>query len=354
MKKACILSIDGGGIRGILPGIILSYIENKIIEETGFSDAKIADYFDLVAGTSTGGILACCLLKNDGKGNNRPQYSAKDAVELYTKFGGKIFDISFYRKLFNPFYIFKYKYSAKALEKLLNKYLGDDTLSTMVIECMITAYDIEKRETKFFSKKDASHNHLKDYYIKDICRATSAAPTYFKPAKIKSLYGNSIALIDGGVFANNPAMCAYIEAMKTDFSNTTDKPAYPEIENIIIVSIGTGGAKKPYHYTDMDDDGVIGWAMPIVDILMSGNAETMSYMLNKIYNDTPHHYFRLDPALIDANDKMDDASDSNIENLINDAKTYVTANQALLDKIVKLLIDNNKNQNSSSRKAITE
>ena len=76
----------------------------------------------------------------------------------------------------------------------------------------------------FLPERMLFHNNVKEYLLKDICRATSAAPTYFKPASIKSQFGNKMALIDGGVFANNPALCAYIEAMKTSFGNQTDKP----------------------------------------------------------------------------------------------------------------------------------
>lgn len=339
MKKACVLSIDGGGIRGILPGIVLSYLEQKIIEITDEPDKRISDYFDLVAGTSTGGILACCLLKPNG--SERPQYSANDAVDLYIKFGNKIFDLSFFQKIFNPRSFFEYKYSEKALEHLLSKYLGEVKLSNLVKNCMITAYDIENRQTRFFTQKDALKNDLNNYFVKDICRATSAAPTYFKPAKIQSLFGNKLALIDGGVFANNPALCAYIEAMKTDFSNIDDKPIFPDFNNIVMISLGTGSVKEPYHYDDIENDGALGWAKPIIDILMSGNSETMSYMLKKIYQNCPANYHRLEPPLINANEKMDDASETNIENLVNDAKTFVTDNQEQLDKIAELLIANN-------------
>jgi len=339
MKKACILSIDGGGIRGIMPGVILTYLESKIIEKTGNNDSKIADYFDIIAGTSTGGILSCCLLKPDSSG--RPQFSANDALNLYLSNGGKIFNLSLLQKIFNPFSVFRYKYSEKAIENILNKYFEDVKISQMVKDCMITAYDIEQRETKFFTKIDAINNNVKDFLLKDICRATSAAPTYFKPALIKSLFGNYKAFIDGGVFANNPAMCAYIEAMKTNFSKMGDKPNCPDTKDIIIISIGTGSVRTPYHYTNVKDNGVIGWSKPIIEILMSGNSETVSYMLKKIFTDLPDNYYRLEPELINADSKMDNASHSNILNLENDAKSYVTDNQNQLDHIVSLLIANN-------------
>ena len=92
MKKVRILSIDGGGIRGILPGIVLVHLEEKLQEKTGNEDMRLADVFDLMAGTSTGGILTLTYLMPDE--NNRPKFTAQKAVDLYLEKGGKIFDVS--------------------------------------------------------------------------------------------------------------------------------------------------------------------------------------------------------------------------------------------------------------------
>ena len=82
-KLTRILSIDGGGIRGILPGQVLVSLEEKLKKLDKNKDAKIADYFDLIAGTSTGGILSCMYLTPTDEKNKRPKFSAKKAVELY-------------------------------------------------------------------------------------------------------------------------------------------------------------------------------------------------------------------------------------------------------------------------------
>ena len=122
--------------------------------------------------------------------------------------------------------------------------------------------------------------------IKDIARATSAAPTYFAPAHIESLNGQIYSLVDGGMFANNPALCAYAEARKTLFSKVlkdADKKDKPTAQDMIIVSLGTGSVKKQYHYNDFKHAGEIKWLEPVIDILMSGNSETVAYQLTQMY-----------------------------------------------------------------------
>ncbi|MDD4748051.1 MAG: patatin-like phospholipase family protein, partial [Salinivirgaceae bacterium] len=177
------------------------------------------------------------------------------------------------------------KYSANALEKALNDYFGDVRLSELLKPCLITAYDIRNRSAKFFNKLDTVSD-VKDFYIKDIARATSAAPTYFETARINSVFGAPYTLVDGGVFANNPAMCAYAEARSINFATVTnnpEKPNCPSTDEIMILSIGTGSRETPYYYEKAKDWGVVGWIKPIIDILMSGNSETVDYQLRKIF-----------------------------------------------------------------------
>lgn len=92
-----ILSIDGGGIRGIIPGQILVMLENLLQKLTKKRNARIADYFDLIAGTSTGGILACAYLAPE-RGSKRPRFSAQEAVDLYLDRGDEVFDLSLWQR----------------------------------------------------------------------------------------------------------------------------------------------------------------------------------------------------------------------------------------------------------------
>src|SRR5260370_12515238 len=179
MKK--ILSIDGGGIRGIVPGQVLIAIETKLQQRTGNPDARIADFFDFFAGTSTGGILTCVLLCPSLIDPKRARFSAKDAVKLYVENGSKIFDAGLWHKIVSLNGVLEEKYEAGGIDGWLEKYFGELRLSQLLKPCIITSYDIERRETKFFAQQDYSRlGDEADFLVKDVCRATSAAPTYFE------------------------------------------------------------------------------------------------------------------------------------------------------------------------------
>jgi len=282
-KKIRILSIDGGGIKGILPGIILEYIESRINKMEG-PDKRLSDYFDLIAGTSTGGILTCIYL-TPGK-DGRPKFTATEAVDLYIEKGHEIFDIGFWHKFHSLAGLADEKFPVANFEKKLRDYFGNTRLSELLKPCLVTSYEITKRAAFFFNSVNGKKGDLDDFFVRDICRATSAAPTYFETCQIKSGYGAPYSMIDGGVFANNPALCAYAEARKMEFSkilNNPGKPDKPTVKDMIIVSIGTGSTGKPYLYKDAKKWGAIGWLLPIIDILMSGNSETVSYQVKQMF-----------------------------------------------------------------------
>ncbi len=343
-KKVTILSIDGGGIRGILPGVILAYIEKRLREREG-DLVRLSDYFDLVAGTSTGGILSLIYLAPDETG--RPKFSAQEAVDLYLNHGHEIFDVSLWQKIHSGGGLLDEKYQATALEKKLNDYFGKMTLSQLLKPCIITSYEIFNRKTVFFNKVDAVGNNLNDFYVKDIGRATSAAPTYFETASIKSLYGTPYYLIDGGVFANNPAMCAYAEARTLDFGTALNHPGKvdkPNAKDMVIISIGTGSTGKPYNYDQAKNWGAAGWILPLIDILMAGNSETVDYQLRQMFKtikppDQPD-YYRLEPKREPADSAMDNASPENMGHLREAGLRYVSDNADQLENIVGLLIAN--------------
>src|SRR5512136_361904 len=110
-----ILSIDGGGIRGIIPGQILALLEDKLQKRTGNPEARIADFFDFIAGTSTGGILTCIYLCPDPQNPARPRFTAQEAVEFYLQRGKKIFSRTLWQKIRSLWGIIDEKYSAEPL-----------------------------------------------------------------------------------------------------------------------------------------------------------------------------------------------------------------------------------------------
>lgn len=343
MKKIRILSLDGGGIRGIVPGVILGYVERQLQTKSN-SNRKIGDYFDLIAGTSTGGILACAYLVPGSNGQAR--YASDDALNIYLKEGGDIFHRNVMKKIFSGFGLLDEKYDAHELEKDLHSFFGDVMLSSFIKPCLITAYELTARNACFFNSADAD-NPLYDFKAYDVARATSAAPTYFQPALVYSTAGQAFSLVDGGVFANNPALCAYAEARKLKFSQLLkdpDKPDYPSAKNMLIVSIGTGTVKRPYRYKDFEDAGELKWLQPIIDILMSGNSETVDYQLMQMFRTLDpadqKDYYRLEPSLREAFPDMDLASLENLENLRQAGLWFIDKNRAALDEIVDKILAN--------------
>jgi len=334
-KLTRILSIDGGGIRGIIPAQVLISLEKKLQERTVNPGARLADFFDLVAGTSTGGILTCIYLCPDVTGNpTRPRFTAEEARDLYLTKGGKIFDLSIWQMLTSGAGVLDEKYSAGSLEKELESYLGELKLSDLLKPTLITAYDIERRCAKFFTRHDAVEKKSEDYYLREVARATSAAPTYFEPKDLKSFSGTFYALIDGGVFANNPALCAYAEArMKL--------PGHPKTEDMAMLSIGTGYVKKEYPFKDAKDWGLLEWAKPVIDIMMTGVSETVDYQLRRIFEaaERPGQYLRIDGKIKNATPDLDEASAANLRNLEKDGKRISREFEEQLDGFLKYLVE---------------
>ena len=161
-----ILSVDGGGIRGIIPAIILAEIERK-------TNKPISQLFDLMAGTSTGGIVVAGLCKKDSLG--KLQYSANDLVNLYQEYGPYIFKSSFLRRS-----VFSWlngaQYSHQNIEKILDKYFENATLADTTNNLLLTSYDIQNNCPFFFKSWKEDRNLVK---LRDALRATTAAPTYF-------------------------------------------------------------------------------------------------------------------------------------------------------------------------------
>lgn len=342
-KKIRILSLDGGGIRGIITCVILKYIEEQL-QQLDDPNAKIGDYFDLVAGSSTGGLITALILFPDKSG--KAKYSIHEALELYAKKGDTIFNVSFWERIINPFGLFNEKISQKNLEKQLEEVFHTLELKKLIKPCLITAYDISSRKAKFFCSHEAV-SELENFYVKDVCRATSAAPTYFEPAKIKSLYEQEFTFVDGGVYANNPAMCAYAEARKIAFSNVLknpEKPDYPSIKDMLLISIGTGEILKPYSFKEFENAGKIKWISPLIDILLTANAETVNYYLDKMYQTlgvrNRQNYYRLMPELKNASPEMDDTSKKNIYELIQAGLFFIDQNREMLNEIAKKLVRN--------------
>jgi patatin-like phospholipase/acyl hydrolase len=258
-------------------------------------------------------------------------------VDLYLKNGGAIFDSPLWKEVESLGGIVDEKYRAAPLEKLLQQYLGDLRLSQLVKPCLVTSYDIVRRAAKLFNSADiAEEGAAREFHLRDVARATSAAPTYFEPAHIRAFDRKEFTLVDGGVFANNPAMCACVEAFKLR----------PElgVTDLRVMSLGTGSADKPYKYEEAKNWGKLQWALPVLNILMSGVAETVDFQLRILFKaaQCPGQYLRVEANLNkfdDVDSAMDNASPVNMEALKQIGNTLAEDNEKALTEWAKTLME---------------
>jgi patatin-like phospholipase/acyl hydrolase len=313
-----ILSIDGGGIRGIIPIKILSYMESKL------KTTSITNHFDIMGGTSAGGIIT--LLLNIPDEYNQPKYNAKYVYTLYKKIGKDIFTQSFFYRLrtFNGW--IGAKYDSEMLEKYLHTFMEDYTILDSVKDIIIPAYDLLEDKNYFFRKTKAKETQSRNFYLKDIARATSAAPTYFKPAELMDAYGiEQHVMVDGGVSVNNPALSALVYA----FSQ------YGKDVEYIVISIGTGAATKTKQAQDKNKDipsSKLGWANDIVPLLMDSVNDVTDYQMQEILG--KGKYYRLQVTIDPKHSDMDNASEDNIKALEAYADKFISDNEALLEEII--------------------
>ena len=325
-----ILTIDGGGIRGLLPAMIVAEIEKRLRWATGKADSYLSDYFDLIAGTSAGGLLACYYLYH----HNGVRYDATEAIDLYEKFGATIFHKRFFRNFIR---LFDSLYSEKGIEQVLFNIFGTAKLSDAPCNSAILAYHITEHKAIIFTADTARREKGRDYLLRDIARATSAAPTYFRVAQATAMDGVPSYLIDGGIYANDPTLCAMIEAKKTKFR---DRDEYPKLKDMNIISLGTGQTAKSYRYESVKRWGVIRWAIPLIDMLQSSSAEVVNYQVKSLFDaeNCNDRYIRIMPELYDVSHRMDDASPKNIARIKEAGNRYIASHSALLDKIVSDLL----------------
>ena len=300
-----VLSIDGGGIRGIIPAMVVAHIERKM-------GKPAHELFDLMVGTSTGGILALGLSR---PGASRPaQFSARWVVKLYEEQGANIFEYSLWRKLRTVGGILDEAYSHEVLEGILGKYFAGATLGDCKTPTMVTSYDIQNRRTVFLKSWYADHQLVR---CCDAARATSAAPTYFEPKPLDTGDVASV-LIDGGIFMNSPSVSAYAEARKL----------FPD-EPIAVLSLGTGELTRPIAFGEARTWGSALWVMSLLDCMFDGVSKAADHQMQLFLGE---RYQRLQTSLKGASDDMDDASDENIRNLKRTARELINANEAVLEQ----------------------
>jgi uncharacterized protein len=262
-----ILSLDGGGIRGTLT--------IRLIERLSEQYPAFLDNVDLIAGTSTGGILALCLAAG---------LSPKHVREMYQDLGERVFNEG-------PFEVplekmVKADYSSDTLREIIKQVLGDITLGELKKKVLISSFDLDNEtikpgnprtwKAKFFHNFDAEDADYMEKVV-DVAARTSAAPTYFP------IYQG---YVDGGVVANNPAMCAVAQALEP-------KMGKQKLTDLAVLSIGTGS--NPTFLTEIDASwGLIKWAPHLIGLMMDGAVNLADYQCKQLLG---AHYMRMNPIM---------------------------------------------------------
>lgn len=318
MRRVRVLAIDGGGIRGIIPAKVLTALET-------IADRPTSELFDLIVGTSIGGIAAMDLALPRDDGRPAP---ASEIGEFYETHGPVIFPhapLSFprtrddLRELINRVgtqaamfgsnpELGNARYSPVGIEAALQKRFGESRLSDAAIDVVVTAYDVRSSEPVLFRSAVARQDPHQNYLMRDVARATSAAPTVFPPLRLPTPDGSYRILIDGGVFANNPSMIGYAEAMRMAGWRGI------RLKSLHVVSLGTGMASS--RSVDYEEFVTRSWFRLAEDIFQAANRGQAGLYDSLLQSLLESRYTRfqieLPPA---ASFDMDDVSEENIKAL---------------------------------------
>ncbi|QYU69966.1 patatin-like phospholipase family protein [Leptolyngbya sp. 15MV] len=314
------LCFDGGGIRGIITAVWLDALESRL-------GRPLHQCVDMLAGTSTGAILAC------GIGLGIP---ARDMVSLYRDRGRAIFPGRAERLWDRAVRTFSQgpsapKYSDAGLERELRRVFGDVRFGELKVKpILVTAYNTLARSAEVMKN---NRPHWAELPAWQVAKASASAPTYF-PATVLPVRGAQVPLIDGGVAANNPTACAMAEAVRLNASERTGLG----LEHLVVGSFGTGATTRPISAASAREWGALEWAVPIIDVLMDGAADVTDYIAEQLLEED--RYFRFQTRLDDAYDDMDNADPPNINALISVANEHLStpACRRAMDALAALLL----------------
>ncbi|KAG0562825.1 hypothetical protein KC19_9G174200 [Ceratodon purpureus] len=337
-QRITILSIDGGGVRGIIPSTILEQLE-AFLQELDGPDMRIVDYFDLIAGTSTGGLITAMLTSPSREKPKRPMFTAAEITEFYMKYASTIFPQSR-----GPFGAIRKnikalkgpKYKPQGLEDLLKQYFQDDKfLDSMLTHVIIPSFDIKYQQPVFFSSMRAKQDVLENAPLRFVCRSTSAAPTYFPPVRFTLVDKSDpekkreFNMIDGGIVANNPTYVAITQAIKEVRTGgmCSDRVDYNGYDDLLVLSLGTGNQVQSFDTDEVAKWGAINWMVhdgetPLIDMAFNASSDMVDYNLNLIFSsqDSSKNYLRITTDSLKGSEvSLDDASPANLERLVQTA-----------------------------------
>jgi uncharacterized protein len=321
-----ILSIDGGGIRGVVPLYILSKLEEELRLRLNKHDFFISTCFDTLSGTSTGAIITAGLSVPNKK-SNQPLYDARFILRAYLNAGQKIFRASTWESWKSLGGLASSKYSPVALEKYFEHFFKDHVMEDLLYNNMIVAYDLMERKPFVFTGGNLG---VSPFRVREALRASTSAPVYFEPANIKDLDGKTYRLIDGGVVANSSTLVLLHFLLSQQLINKDTQLTW--------LSLGTGVGAPAFQVEDLN--GALSWLYPLLDILNAGSAANTSLQTETIiHNLFPNSTFiRINPTLSKASNGLDDISPDNLKALQEEAQNYIDTQVDTWEKVITQLL----------------
>lgn len=314
-----ILVLNGFGVKSLVIARILEEIERV-------SGKKIHQLFDVIAGSSSAGLLALALSVADPLDPNKAKYSAGDLVKILKGQSKDIFKKpSILKRVKTIGGLFGAKYSENGIKKVSQEIFGEALLSKSLTNVLVTGMDVNMMSVHSFNNMDAKTSKSDDFYVKDLAVASMATPIYFPVAKIKNLSGEKLNVVDGGLGAPNPATQAIAYAGRLGY----------DINKTIMTVIDGGDKVRISNSREFNNMGLFNLgADRLVKMMVSAQSSaTDQALVNAFLN--PDNYIKIRTNLQDDNVRLDNTSSSNLEALITAAKQTIMNNKNKINSLVK-------------------
>jgi len=320
-----ILALDGGGIRGVITAVWLRHLERKL-------NRPLHECFDLIAGTSTGSILACGISLG---------VPAERIVQMYVQRGQEVFP-SFSNRIWDRLQrtlqdgLDAPRYDGLGLNRVLRDVFGDTRFGELKLRpTLVVSYNTSEREAVVFKN---TRPEFTDLPVWEIVRSSCSAPAYFPPHLFEFPQAPA-PLIDGGVVANNPTACAIAEGIR--HLRQFQKFGQPvNLQDFVVASFGTGQTSRRISFEEARSWGALQWAIPVLDVIFDGVGDAVDYISQQILQD--ERYFRFQCRLDPAHEALDNADPANVQKLIKIAEEYLHAAEGALQ--IELLVEQLKEQ----------
>lgn len=321
-----VLAIDGGGVRGVIPATVLLDLERRL------APRPLATVFDLIVGTSTGGIIALGLAAPDrDERGGRPRYSVRPLLDLYLNDAETIFPGG--GRIAHPragWLREGTRYLASEFEELLVGFFGDTPMAAALTGVVVTSYDLAGGEPVTLASR-AELGDLSDVTMVAAARATSAAPMFFAPEIVRDGERERM-LVDGGLYANNPAILGYLLGLQV--AGSEDRP-------LVLVSLGTGTrpartAIPIVERTQMREASTA--ARAVLEAVSTGSGKLGHLLLARLAEGERLCYWRLQTTVGPCSFTMDDSSPDNVACLYERALELVAESDDELSAITRVLV----------------